>query len=339
MLGCAVSTLAQSPQLWKPVPSGPLTRWAKEVSPTNVLPEYPRPQMVRGNWQNLDGLWDYAVTDKSVVNAPANYDGKILVPFPIEAPLSGVAKKFTPDQKLFYRRTFFIPKTWKNLRVLLHFGAVDFESAVELNGKAVVEHKGGYDPFTLDITDQLKPGAQQLVVAVTDPTNEGDNPIGKQTLDPKFIWYTATSGIWQTVWLEAVPQSFIQDLKLTPDVNAKELKVRVNLAGNVNGLTVRATAKGGATTTGAPDAELKLPVNNAHLWTPTDPFLYSLKVELLKNRKVVDNVGSYFAMRSISVGKDKNGIPRPLLNGKFVFETGVLDQGFWPGRRLHRTDR
>ena len=327
ILACANSAHAQE-AAWKPVASGPLTRWAAQVSPANALPEYPRPQMVRRNWQNLNGLWDYAVADAATATAPANYDGKILVPFPIEAPLSGVAKTFAPDQKLFYRRSFTIPAAWKNRRVLLHFGAVDYESSFELNGKILGQHRGGYDPFTFDITDDLKTGAQELKVAVTDPSDKGEQPIGKQKLDPTFIWYTPTSGIWQTVWLEAVPQNYIENLKLTPDLDAGVLRIRADVAGA--GLTLRATTPSGATVVGAADGELKLPVPRARLWTPDDPFLYDLKVELLRNGAVVDGVGSYFAMRSVSVGRDKNGIARPLLNGHFVFQTGVLDQGYWP---------
>jgi len=316
---------------WQPVP-GPLqTRWAKDVSPTKVWPEYPRPQMVRKEWMNLNGLWDYAIV---ATNAPAphSYEGQILVPFPVESSLSGVGRRLDEFHDLFYRRTVKIPRGWKGERVLLHFGAVDWETEVFVNGSPVGTHRGGYDPFSFDITGALKSGrTQEIVVKVFDPT-EGGQPHGKQVRKPRGIMYTSSSGIWQTAWLEPVPQTSIAELAITPDVDSGV--VRIFTPSGQQDATVEAVALANGQEVGRDSGplggELKIPVPNPTLWSPEHPFLYDLKVELRQGKKRVDAVTSYFAMRQLGLEKDDKGITRPTLNGKPMFLLGPLDQGFWP---------
>ncbi|WP_328755314.1 PA14 domain-containing protein [Streptomyces sp. NBC_01453] len=307
------------------------TKWADEVGPKNAHPEYPRPQLTRDAWQNLNGEWQFAAA-KSGDKPPVGkqLDEKILVPYPVESQLSGIERH---EDRMWYRRTFTVPKGWKvgdGKRLQLNFGAVDWQSEVYVNGKKVADHKGGYDKFSADITDALKPGrTQELIVGVYDPTDAqgGENPpVGKQRLDPSGIWYTPSSGIWQTVWMEPVAADHAADLKITPDVKASTATVEAK--GVRDGVPVTATAYDGkrrvATASGVTGAPLTLKIDKAHLWSPDDPFLYNLKVNVGK-----DSVGSYFGMRSISVEK-VNGTPRTLLNGKPVFMMATLDQGFWP---------
>jgi hypothetical protein len=318
---------------WQPVAGHLMTKWAADVDPRKPLPEYPRPQMVRPEWMNLNGLWDYAIQPPGS-SAPERYEGKILVPFPVESALSGVRRLLTPTNQLWYHRTLKSPDLTGRKRLLLHFGAVDWETKAWVNGKAVGEHRGGYDAFTFDITEAVKPGAEnELTVAVFDPGIAGYQPDGKQNYrkftKPGGIAYTASSGIWQTIWLEAVPASYIETLKITPDVDARVLRLRVVAPSAEPDATVRVVALDGekvvGQVSGKPGDELVLPVKNARLWTPDDPFLYTLKVKLGD-----DSVTSYFGMRKISIGKDAAGITRILLNGKFIFQSGPLDQGFWP---------
>ncbi|MFD0060694.1 PA14 domain-containing protein [Streptomyces sp. NPDC056690] len=307
------------------------TKWADEVGPKNAHPEYPRPQLTRDAWQNLNGEWQFAAAksgDKPPVGKQLGE--KILVPYPVESQLSGIERH---EDRMWYRRTFTVPAGWKvgdGKRLQLNFGAVDWQSEVYVNGTKVAEHKGGYDKFSADVTDALKPGrTQELIVGVYDPTDAqgGENPpVGKQRLDPSGIWYTPSSGIWQTVWMEPVAADHAADLKITPDVEAG--KATVEAKGVRDGVPVTATAYDGkrrvATASGVTGAPLTLKIDKAHLWSPDDPFLYNLKVNVGK-----DSVGSYFGMRSISVEK-VNGTPRTLLNGKPVFMMATLDQGFWP---------
>jgi len=318
------------------VSSGPaqlLTRWAAEVNPANALPEYPRPQMVRSDWLNLNGLWDYAIVPITA-GAPANFQGQILVPFPVESALSGVARRLEETNSLWYRRQVTIPAAWRGRRVRLHFGAVDWQARVSVNGQSVGQHRGGYDPFGFDITEQLRwNGAEEITVAVTDPT-EGDQPRGKQSRKQEGIFYTANSGIWQTVWLEPVPEVCIDEIKSTPDVDAKWLRLRVAVNSLSDKLSVEAVAsvagKEAGRVTGLANTELVLNLPDARLWSPDDPFLYDLKVTLLDGGKPIDAVASYFGMRKIALRKDEQGFTRIALNDKFTFQVGTLDQGFWP---------
>jgi hypothetical protein len=318
---------------WHPA-DGPLfTRWAAQVSPANAHPEYPRPQLVRADWLNLNGLWDYAVTPLAA-DAPADFTGQILVPFPIESALSGVRQRLDENSTLWYRRYFRVPPQWRGKRVRLHFGAVDWRARVFVNGREVGQHRGGYDGFSFDITDRLQwSGDEEIRVAVFDPT-EGDQPCGKQSRKPEGIFYTPSSGIWQTVWLEPVPEICIDGLKLTPDVDAQALRVRV-AAGSLSAalqVEIQALAAGKEISriTGAANKELSLPVAAPHLWSPDDPFLYDLRVTLKDGDRVLDSVSSYFGMRKISLRKDDTGVMRLALNNQFVFQLGTLDQGFWP---------
>jgi hypothetical protein len=331
---------------WKPAAGPLMTRWAKQVDPSNVLPEYPRPQFVRKDWMNLNGLWDYAITDRKA-EIPTKWDGEILVPFPIESALSGVMKPVAADQVLWYRRKFTLPKgaTWDHQRIALHFGAVDWQCEVFVNGSRAPgpqasPHRGGFDPFNvyLDMPGVKlnRAGENELVVKVWDPTDASHQPRGKQLRKPEGIWYTPVTGIWQTVWLEPVPLSPIGRLKITPDVDQKQVIIDVD-AGNetkipteapvkvevLDGDKVIATAEG-VSTNG--HAIIKIPLDQPHLWTPSDPHLYSLKVE----RPGQDSVSSYFGMRKIAVQKDEKGINRMFLNNKPLFQFGPLDQGWWP---------
>jgi len=312
-----------------------LTRWAKSVSPDTVHREYPRPQMVRPEWLSLNGLWDCAITGKDDAQ-PREFDREILVPFPVESALSGVMQRAGREKQLWYRRTFEVPRKWSGQRLLLHFGAVDWETHVWVNGKQVGIHRGGYDPFTFDVTDALDESErQEIVVAVWDPTDEGTQPRGKQRNEPRGIWYTPATGIWQTVWLEPVPQRWIDRLVLTPDVDRSVLKVRVELGGREadeqpSTVTVKACVGDRlvAEATSRTESEIELPIRDAKLWSPDHPFLYQLKVKL--NGENSDSVSSYFGMRKISLGNDQNGITRMFLNDEPLFQFGPLDQGFWP---------
>jgi hypothetical protein len=318
-------------QDWKMQPLQIQTRWAALVSPTNALPEYPRPQLVRRDWQNLNGLWHYAITARDA-EMPARYEGSILVPYPLESTLSGVQKPLQPDQLLWYGRTFALEPGKEGNRTLLHFGAVDYQATVYLNGREVGAHTGGYQSFTFDITDALKPGDNELVVKVYDPTDAGPNPHGKQTLHPQGIFYTSSSGIWQTVWLETVSQTYIESLIMTPDVDGSQLHVQVNLKGKEEGYTVQAIVKSGSAivATQSVNGPTSLPISHPRLWSPNDPFLYDLQVRVLKDGKIVDEVKSYFGLRKIEVRKDAAGVERIFLNARYTYNLGVLDQGFWP---------
>ncbi|MBV9848430.1 MAG: glycoside hydrolase family 2 [Armatimonadetes bacterium] len=326
------------------------TRWDKDVSATSPLPDYPRPQMVRKAWQSLNGPWDYALTDKDATAAPAAYAGRILVPYPYESALSRVGKASVPDQRLWYRRAFTIPSSWQGRRVLLHFGAVNWDSGVFVNGRPIGTHRGGYDGFEFDITDVLKPGANELVVSAWNPLRS-DVPdaqvLGKQRLHPGGIFYTGVTGIWQSVWLEPVPAVHIAGLQITPDVDNKVLRLTVRTHEpatdpNVVNATaqlqetmpVQVTVLDGhskvATLTGTTDTQIKIPIPSPHLWSPTDPHLYGLRVSLMQGNKTDDSVDSYFAMRKVSLGKDTQGRTRLFLNNRFALEIGALDQGYWP---------
>lgn len=289
--------------------------------------------MVRSEWLNLNGLWDYAIN--SGLMPPKRWEGKILVPFPVESALSGVMKQISPNDWLWYRRTFTVPREWAGRRILLHFEAVDWESTVWLNGMKLATHQGGYDSFTYDITDALtSSGAQELVVAVSNPADSGMQPRGKQTQHPHRTWHNMASGIWQTVWLEPVAPVSIERLWLTPDIDKGALNITAQIRGNAPGLSVEAFAydqdKFISHAKGVPGRKMEMPIPDEKLWTPNSPFLYNLKLVLLENGKRVDQIGSYFGMRKISVEKDDMGIPQLYLNNKAVFQLGVLNHGYWP---------
>ncbi len=318
---------------WQPAAGPLLTRWAAEVSPTNAHPEYPRPQLVRPDWLNLNGLWNYAVTPQAFL-AVTNFDGQILVPFPIESALSGVMRRLDENSTLWYQRSFRVPPEWSGKRVRLHFGAVDWRARVFINGREIGQHRGGYDTFSFDITDSLKrAGDEEIRLAVIDPT-EGDQPRGKQSRKPEGIFYTPNSGIWQTVWLEPVPKICVDDLRLTPDMDAQALRVRVAVASVAAPLRVEVAAlvegKEVGRVAGPANRELNLPLSLMHPWSPDDPFLYDLQITLKDGDRVVDSVSSYFGMRRIALKKDDAGITRLALNDQFTFQIGTLDQGFWP---------
>ena len=319
---------------WQIKTGGLLTPWAAQVSPTNALPEYPRPQMVRPRWLNLNGLWDYAITSNGTAR-PGQYDGKILVPYPVESALSGVGRSFNREKTVWYQRTFRIPSDWAGQRVLLHFGAVDWAARIFVDGQDVGFHTGGYDPFTFDITPFLATHAEHdLLVEVTDPTDDGDQPRGKQSLRPGNIFYTASSGIWQTVWLEPVPNIAITRLNLTPEFDEQKLCLQVDAnepASNLIVVTeVLANGREITNASGLTGANLYLSLPDMHSWSPADPFLYDLQVQLVQDRKVVDTISSYFGMRKVSLQQDANGGMRIALNNHPLFQLGALDQGFWP---------
>lgn len=311
------------------------TPWAEKVDKAMPHPEYPRPIMQRSQWLCLNGQWDYAVKDKGC-SEPARWDGKITVPFCIESQLSGVQKPLTEKEELWYHREFNVPAKWKGKHVMLHFGAVDWQADVYVNDIHIGCHKGGYTSFGFDITPYLNPkGSQKLVVRVYDPTNKGYQPVGKQTLNPHSIWYTAVSGIWQTVWLEPVAENHLTRITPVADVEHNTLELTLSSSGGNDGSIVEATLTDGnravAQAKGMPNGTLRLSVPDAKLWSPERPFLYGLRLVVRKGGKVVDEVKSYAAMRTIGTGKDPdNGCLRMQLNRKNYFHYGPLDQGWYP---------
>ncbi|SDF22043.1 Glycosyl hydrolases family 2 [Fontibacillus panacisegetis] len=322
---------------WKIAGQGLRTRWAKEVHPQNVLQEYPRPQMIRDEWMNLNGLWEYAITPKETqLDEIKEYDGCILVPFPVESALSGVQKPLKPDEHLWYRRTFSVPKNWEGYKLLLHFGAVDWKTEVWVNGDKAGEHSGGYTPFSFDITSCLTEGENELVVQVWDPTETFLQERGKQTLHPKGLFYTAVSGIWQTVWLEPAPNQHISSFRMVPNIVSKELTIHIDLASIRKDIHYEVEAEAYengkliSSARGAVGEGLKLHFSEISLWSTETPFLYDLNLRLIEDGHPIDTIRSYFAMRSFTVEQDKQGVKRLFLNGEPLFQHGILDQGYWP---------
>jgi hypothetical protein len=364
LAACLITpTLICANDLWQPAKAPLMTPWAERLRPDGVHPEYPRPHLVRGRWLNLNGLWQYAVTPKG--EEPDQFQGSILVPFPIESALSGVMRRVEPTQQLWYRKMLRIPRDWNGQRLLLHFGGVDWETQVYVNGKVVGTHRGGYDPFTLDITDAVRADQeeQELIVAVWDPTDTGTQPRGKQVSRPGGIYYTPSTGIWQTVWLEPVPQRYIAGVRIVADYDTRTVSVTVQVEdgqapggpGGESEAQARPSARVRVSLTDQPVFEgkpvlermgrilaqaegsvgqpvsVQVPTGHFQPWSPEHPRLYGLHVELLAGPDApADAVASYCGFRKIEVAKDSQGTPRLFLNGQPYFQLGLLDQGFWP---------
>jgi len=323
-------------QKWEPAGDKIKTPWTEKVSPENVWKEYPRPQFERREWKNLNGLWEYSVIKKNQTR-PKKFQGDILVPFCVESSLSGVMAEVQPDDRIWYRREFEIPKDWNGKSVILNFEAVDYSATVWVNDAVVGSHKGAYDRFSFDITPYLKSnGEQEIVLCVEDPSSTGPQPRGKQQISPRGIFYTPVSGIWQTVWIEAVSsEAFLKEVKITTDIDAETVAVipilskplkpeyKVEVVISENGQTI-------AVSEVAADREIVIDLNNPELWSPDHPFLYELGLTLRNTSgEVIDEVESYFGMRKISLG-DLNGNKYLFLNNKPLFHYGTLDQGWWP---------
>jgi ribosomal protein S17E len=324
-------------QNWAPVPGQIMTSWANDVTPENVWKEYPRPQMVRTDWLNLNGLWDFEITDRDTNKIAINYARKILVPFCVESALSGIKETITGKQQMMYRRYFTVPSNWNQKHLILHFEAVDYQTKLWVDGKYVGMHKGGYDHFQFDITGFLsKEQKHEIKIVVWDPTNEGSQPIGKQALPAirNVTKYTATSGIWQTVWLEPTNEIAIESIKIIPNIDNGTISLQTKVVGVTQGTRIKIQAfdqgKEIASSIAAYDELVSLQLNQPKLWSPTNPFLYDLKLTLIKEGKVVDEVSSYFGMRKISMGRDQEGYMRILLNNEIIYQLGPLDQGYWP---------
>lgn len=331
-LAASASAATKAPA-WAPAGDRIKTAWAEKIDPSNVWAEYPRPQMVRTEWMNLNGLWNYAITPAEASEFTA--EGQILVPFAVESSLSGVGRTLADNEALWYERTFTVPSQWKGKDVLLHFEAVDWQAEVWVNGQKAGMHQGGYTEFSFDITPFLKKSGKQTIrVKVLDATDHAYQPRGKQWTKPSGIWYTSVSGIWQTVWMEPVEKTHVADFYASSDIDAGLVNVDVDAAGLQDGdeVTVKlldgskeiATAKG---------ANVSIPVDGMKLWTPDSPFLYGINVTIARDGKVIDSVDGYTACRKISVMRDEkniNGYKRLALNNEIMFQFGPLDQGWWP---------
>lgn len=331
---CALALTVCAQAQWKPAGDKIKTKWVEQINPQNVLPEYPRPQLERTDWVNLNGEWEYAIKPKGEVE-PNSFDGNILVPFAVESSLSGVQKEVGENNELWYKRSFAVPANWKNKDVVLNFGAVDWKADVFVNDILIGSHQGGFTPFSFNITPYLTGKSnQKLVVRVWDPSDRGYQPRGKQTSNPEGIWYTPVTGIWQTVWLEPVATNHITSVKSIPNIDNGTMNVTVGTSQPCNTavVEVKLLDKGQvvASAKGVQGKELRLAVQNPTLWDTSNPYLYDMKVSLTKDGKVVDDVKSYTAFRKISSKGDANGIMRMQLNNKNLFQYGPLDQGWWP---------
>lgn len=329
LLCLSTASLAQ----WQPAGDKIKTDWAEQIDPNNVLSEYPRPIMERSEWMNLNGLWDYSIVPVEAAKPAA--DGQILVPFAVESSLSGVMKTLGDENALWYERTFKVPSKWKGQQVLLHFDAVDWQAEVWLNDIKIGEHRGGYTGFSFDITPYLTAGGtEKLTVKVWDPTDKGPQPRGKQVSRPGGIWYTPVSGIWQTVWLEPVAKTHINHLKNIPDIDNNKLNVTAQVEGSQFGdyVQVKVMDAGKVVAQGkaAIGQTAEIYWNDMKLWSPENPFLYDMEVELIRNGKAIDQVKSYTSMRKMSTKRDGNGVVRFQLNNEDYFPFGLLDQGWWP---------
>jgi len=322
-----------SAQNWKPAGDNLKTSWGENLNPDLVWQEYPRPIMERNEWLNLNGFWEYSILPKGK-SEPTVYEGKILVPFCIESSLSGVSKRISDTQELWYKRTFSIPDTWKNKNILLHFEASDWKTEVYVNDILIGSHTGGYTPFSFNITPFLqKSGSQKLVVKIWDPTEKGTQPVGKQNTNNHLIWYTPVSGIWQTVWIEPVPEQHITYLNTQANIDDETFTIHVKSENTAN-CYIEVIVKDGNAFVSSGKAvsgeAIVVPVKTPKLWDIEHPFLYSLDIILYNNGRETDRVHSYAAMRKIGQKRDENGIMRIQLNNKNIFPIGPLDQGWWP---------
>ena len=332
LLLAALSGCTPKPAAWVPVGENIRTSWAETLDPTSVHPEYPRPQMIRQEWQSLNGLWDYAVTPAGADQFAAA-DGQILVPFCLESSLSGVGRKLGADEALWYRKSISIPRTWKKKNVILHFDAVDWSTEVFVNGQRVGSHTGGYTAFAFNITPYLKKGKQEIIVKVLDATDNDFQPRGKQVSHPEGIWYTAVSGIWQSVWMEPVQSERIECYDCLADIDNGTLTLTVGTQGTADGDCIEATLVGDGKEQQAtlrPGEAAVIPIENPRLWSLEDPFLYDIRMKLIRNGQVMDEVKGYTAFRKISVKEDADGHKRMALNNRILFQYGPLDQGWWP---------
>ena len=317
---------------WKIAENPLLTEWAAKVNPEKPWLEYPRPDLVRKNWININGLWDYAITSKDV--KPVTWEGKILVPYPVESALSGVKRRVNENENLWYRTYFKIPNIWNKKNILLNFEASDWETTVWIDGNEAGTHRGGYDPFTFDITGLLADSKEhELLVKVWDPSDKGPQPRGKQVSSPGGIWYTPSTGIWQTVWLEPVNDSYVKSFRIVPDADNGTVSFRSDTEGCENceiRIELQSDGKTLAEVTGSAGSIINLKVDDPILWSPDNPFLYNLKIELKDGNRTVDRITSYTGFRKISLGKTEDGFTRMLFNDEFIWQNGPLDQGFWP---------
>lgn len=339
LLLCLTVQPALWAQNWQMKKARIMTPWSENIDPNKVLDDYPRPQLVRSNWMNLNGIWDFTKVKEMAYNPSQTFDQKILVPFPMESAISGIMSTDHNANKgkvFLYSRKFSIPAEMSGKDILLHFGAVDWKCEVYINGTQVGEHKGGFDPFSFNITNALDKNKkeQEVQVFVQDYQEYGGYPHGKQKINEKTIWYTPVTGIWQTVWMEGVSKVHIEKLIINPDIDKKAVNIKIVSSNSTGATTGTIKIYDGkklisVTENVAINSNITIPVTNMKLWSPDSPFLYDMKIELANNKTPIDKVDSYFGMRKISVGK-QNGLPCMFLNNKPLFHYGVLDQGYWP---------
>ena len=330
----AMNANAQTEYKQAPVPIS--TVWGENMTPETAWPNHPRPNLERANWANLNGLWDYAITTANAKAQPETWEGKVLVPFAMESSLSGVGRSIEPNEAIWYRRSFNV-EDLGGQRLLLHFDGIDFRSQVFVNGIEVTDipHESGILPQTLDITEAVKIGNNELVVYAWDPTNTWQVASGKQYVNPHGIWYTRVSGIWQTVWTEIVPETYITSYEVYPDINNETAFVKINTSGNLMGAKAKIVVKDANNKKVASgkvknwDEPVALKIAEAQLWSPENPYLYNMEITL-DSKSGTDEVKGYFGLRSIEMRKDKNGIQSFYLNNKKIYMLGTLDQGWWP---------